>query len=110
MKFADWKRKPQRSVYIISEEDEDGMLGYRGYCDLKRVLKEDAELRQEYEGVKLAQIRQGQTSGVLYGRAKNRVIAKILTKAGWTDEEIRRKESFDVRDPEKDLWEDEPFT
>lgn len=108
MKFADWKHMPQRSVYIISQEDPDGMLGFRGYTDLKRVLKENDGLREEYAEVKWEQVKKGETNGVVYGRAKNAVVAKILSKAGWTEEDIRRKEAMDVRDESE--WDDEPFT
>jgi GrpB-like predicted nucleotidyltransferase (UPF0157 family) len=109
MKLVDWRRMPRRSVYIIREDDGEGMLGLRGYLDLKRVLKEDEGLREEYEAVKWAQVAMGQRDGVAYGRAKNGVVAKVLRRVGWTEEEIRAKEALDVREEGVD-WDDEPFT
>ncbi|KPI36017.1 uncharacterized protein AB675_1631 [Cyphellophora attinorum] len=66
-------------------------------------------LREEYAAVKWEQVAVGQRDGVAYGRAKNAVVAKILRVAGWTDEEVRRKEALDVRE-EGVNWDDEPFT
>lgn len=63
MKFHNWQLVPYRSVYIISEDDEDGMLGLKGYRDLMRVLTADgekaSELRKEYEDVKWELMRGG---------------------------------------------------
>ena len=107
MKFADWQRQPQRSVYIIAEDDENGMRGWRGYQDLRRVLKADEALRKEYEEVKWASIEAGIDTTVVYGRSKNAVVAKILRKAGWPDEEIAQKEGMDVRSESPPPWEEE---
>ena len=108
MKFHDWARTPARSVYIISEEDEDGMLGLRGYRDLKKVLttetQEAEDLRREYENVKWGMVQEGIEDGIEYGRRKNGAIKKILKKAGWSDEDVPKKEALDVREPWDD-WE-----
>ena len=102
MKHQDWERMPQRSVYIISEEDEDGMLGLRGYRSLREVLtsgtRNGEALKKEYGNVKLGLVREGIEDGVEYGRRKNEVIRKILRHAGWTDEEVGKKEALDVRE------------
>ena len=108
MKHSDWQQLPQRSVYIISETDEEGMLGLRGYRDLKRILcantQEAESLRKEYEDVKWEMVQEGIEDGIEYGRRKNAIIGKILKRAGWTDEEVQKKEALDVRDIQDD-WE-----
>ena len=108
MKFQDYIQVPYRSVYIISEENADGMLGLRGYRDLKQVLTEGTpeseELVQEYGDVKWAMVQEGIEDGVEYGRRKNEIIRKILKRAGWTDEELEKKEALDVREV-WDTWE-----
>jgi GrpB-like predicted nucleotidyltransferase (UPF0157 family) len=108
MKLADWSRTPQRSVYIISAEDKEGMLGLRGYRDVKRMLTGDSEeatrLRREYEEVKYGILKEGPKETVEYGQAKNEIIRKILLLAGWTEEEVERKEKLDVRVQSE--WED----
>ncbi|ETN44928.1 uncharacterized protein HMPREF1541_09803 [Cyphellophora europaea CBS 101466] len=97
LKFQDLNREPRRSVYVVHEGDAEGMLGLRGYLDLKRVLEEDEVLKREYEAVKWGLLQEGVTDGVVYGRGKDQVIAKILKAAGWADEEVRRKEELDHR-------------
>jgi GrpB-like predicted nucleotidyltransferase (UPF0157 family) len=98
MKFNDWRRLPRRNVYIIAKDCEEGMLGLRGYLDLKRVLSEDEELRREYEEVKFGLVQSGAMRTVEYGKGKNEVIAKILRVAGWSDVEVRMKENLDTRE------------
>ena len=109
MKFQHgWEQTPQRSVYIISEMDEEGMLGLKGYRDLKKILcadtREAEALRREYEGVKWELVQEGIEDGIEYGRRKNAIIGKILKRAGWTAEEVQRKEALDVREIQ-DEWE-----
>jgi GrpB-like predicted nucleotidyltransferase (UPF0157 family) len=109
MKFQDRKLVPDRSVYIIAEDDEDGMIGLKGYRDLKKILSGGTvrrkELKEEYEDVKWEIVAQGIDDIVDYGRKKNVVVRKILKEVGWTDEEIKRKEDLDVRKK----WEDEDY-
>lgn len=102
LKFQDPWRLPARSVYVIHQEDEEGMLGLRGYLDLKRVLSASEELRREYEAVKLGLVADGVEDGVAYGQGKNDVIAKVLRAAGWSEEDIRRKEKLDHRETMRD--------
>lgn len=97
LKLKDLNRRPARSVYIVHQEDKQGMLSFRGYGDLKRVLMANEGLRREYEAVKLELVAQGVDYGVLYGQAKNEVIAKVLREAGWSEEEIKSKEALDQR-------------
>ena len=102
LKFQDLARRPARSVYVVHLEDEEGMLSLRGYQDLKRVLTANEELRREYEAVKLGLVDQGIEDGIIYGRGKNEIMAKVLRAAGWIEEDIRRKEALDHRGTTKD--------
>ncbi len=108
MKFQDRLHMPERSVYIICEKDEEGMLGLRGYRDLKKILcadtQEAEDLRREYEYVKWEMVQEGIENGIEYGRRKNSIIGKILKRAGWTDEEVQKKEALDAREIQED-WE-----
>jgi GrpB-like predicted nucleotidyltransferase (UPF0157 family) len=101
MKFQDRDPIPDRSVYIIAEDNEDGMLGLRGYRDLRQVLsggtKKGEELKKEYATVKWEIVAKRVNNIVDYGRMKNKVVRKILKEAGWTDEDISKKENLDVR-------------
>jgi GrpB-like predicted nucleotidyltransferase (UPF0157 family) len=97
MKFNDFRRLPRRNVYVIAQDCEEGMLEMRGYLDLKRVLSEDEALREEYQEVKLGLVRAGVVRTVEYGKGKNEVIARILKAAGWSEEEVRKKEALDTR-------------
>lgn len=109
MKYQDWEAMPQRSVYIIAEDDEEGILSVRGYRDLRECLtkQENADLRKEYEECKLSMVAERIEDGVEYGQRKNRVIRKILKRAGWTDEEVDRKEGLDTR--ERSVGRDWPY-
>jgi GrpB-like predicted nucleotidyltransferase (UPF0157 family) len=88
MKFADWERMPYRSMYPITEEDKDGMLGLRRYMDVKSLLTvggdEEVRLRKEYEEVKYEILKEGRKETVEYGQAKNEIIRKILLLVEWT--------------------------
>ena len=99
MKYQNWEAMPQRSVYIVAEDDEEGMLSVKGYRDLRECLtkEENGDLRREYEQCKLAMVQEGVEDGVEYGQRKNGVIRRILRRAGWTDAEVDRKEGLDTR-------------
>ena len=107
MKYQDWNAMPKRSVYIVSEEDEEGMVSVRGYRHLRDCLRreEHEDLRREYEECKMGMVREGCADGVEYGRAKNGVIRKILRRCGWTEEEVNVKEGLDVRGEGWEGWE-----
>lgn len=108
MKLADQTRMPYRSVYIIAMDNDHGVVGYRGYRDVRKVLQEDEELRREYEECKWKLVSgDGITNGVVYGQAKNEIIAKVLKKAGWTPAMIQAKEDLDTRDPNAQAGEDD---
>lgn len=118
MKFCDKERKPERSVYILCEAEREGRVGWRGYMDLRRVLRGDEGLRREYEGVKRRLVEgedgrggPGMRDGVVYGRGKNEVVAKILRKAGWEEGEVREKEALDTRGlvGEEGWWEEDEY-
>ena len=107
MKFQDWNAMPKRSVYIVSEQDEEGMMSVRGYRDVRECLRKEEHqgLRREYGECKMAMVREGCSDGVEYGRAKNEVIRKILKVCGWRDEEVDAKEALDVRGDGWERWE-----
>ena len=109
MKYQDWEAMPQRCVYIIAEDDKEGMLSVRGYRDLQECLRkeENADLRKEYEECKLSIVAERIEDRVEYGQRKNGVIRKILKRAGWTDEEVDRKEGLDTR--ERSVGSDWPY-
>jgi len=89
---------PHRSVYVINENDHRGQVNLRNYRDVRETLIKDDELMNEYGNIKLklsAEVVQNPL--VEYGRKKNDIVARILKKAGWTDEEIAETFSFDTR-------------
>lgn len=74
----------RRNTYVVIE----GCLALRNHLDVRRVLLEDAELREEYarvksdmEGMELEHIEQ-------YVARKTEILCKILRKAGWSEEEL----------------------
>ena len=99
MKYQDWEALPQRSVYIIAEDNEEGMLSLRGYRDVRECLRkeENGDLRKQYEECKMAMVKERVEDGVEYGQRKNGVIRKVLVRTGWTDEEVSKKEGLDTR-------------
>ena len=99
MKFQDWAAMPERSVYIISEDNEEGMLSIRGFRTVRECLKkeENIDLKTEYAERKLAIVTEGVADSVDYGQRKDEVVRKILKRAGWTDKEVTRKEGLDTR-------------
>ncbi|RMD45080.1 hypothetical protein DV735_g154, partial [Chaetothyriales sp. CBS 134920] len=101
MKHQDWTAIPQRSVYIISEDNEDGLLSLRGYRDMRECLtrEENADLRRQYDRIKWQMVEDGVSDGVEYGQQKNGVVRKILMRMGWMHEDVNRKEALDVRRP-----------
>jgi GrpB-like predicted nucleotidyltransferase (UPF0157 family) len=67
----------------------EGCTALRNHLDVRRVLLEDQELREEYarvksnmEGMEFEKIDQ-------YVFGKTQVLCKILRKAGWSEEELQ---------------------
>ncbi|RMZ91905.1 hypothetical protein DV736_g871, partial [Chaetothyriales sp. CBS 134916] len=108
MKHQDWSAMLQRSVYIISEDNEEGMLSLRGYRDMRECLKreENADLRRQYDRIKWEMVEEGVSDGVEYGQQKNSVVRKVLIRMGWTHEDVNRKEALDVRKPGQPVADD----
>ena len=67
---------------------EEGCSALRNHLDVRRVLAEDAELRDEYGRVKaeLAGTEFGSMHGYVCG--KTEVLCKILRRAGWGEDEL----------------------
>jgi GrpB-like predicted nucleotidyltransferase (UPF0157 family) len=75
----------RRNTYVVIE----GCTALRNHLDVRRVLLEDQELREEYarvksnmEGMEFEKIDQ-------YVFGKTQVLCKILRKAGWSEEELQ---------------------
>lgn len=75
----------RRNTYVVIE----GCMALRNHLDVRRVLLEDQELREEYarvksnmEGVEFENMDQ-------YVFGKTEVLCKILRKAGWSEEELQ---------------------
>ncbi|KAF3389044.1 hypothetical protein F1880_004006 [Penicillium rolfsii] len=75
----------RRNTYVVLE----GCMALRNHLDVRRVLLEDQELREEYarvksnmEGVEFENMDQ-------YVAGKTQVLCKILRKAGWSEEDLR---------------------
>lgn len=76
--------KLRRNTYVVIE----GCLALRNHLDVKRVLLEDQELREEYARVKTnMQDVEFEHIGQ-YVAGKTEVLCKILRKAGWSEEDL----------------------
>jgi GrpB-like predicted nucleotidyltransferase (UPF0157 family) len=74
----------RRNTYVIIE----GTAALRNHLDVRRILREDAELREEYGALKY-ELAQREFVGIsAYGAAKLNILRKILDKAGWSDEDF----------------------
>jgi GrpB-like predicted nucleotidyltransferase (UPF0157 family) len=79
----------RRNTYAMIE----GCAALRNHLDVRRVLLEDAALREEYGAVKCALAgREFEVIGA-YASEKSTVLRKILRKAGWSDEDFAPVES-----------------
>ena len=67
----------------------EGCSALRNHLDVKRVLLEHEDLREEYGDVKrgLAEREWGDSIGG-YAFAKSPILTKILRKAGWSEEDL----------------------
>ena len=75
----------RRNTYAMIE----GCAALRNHLDVRRVLLEDAPLREEYGAVKWA-LAGREFDGIgAYAGEKSIVLLKILKKAGWSDEDLR---------------------
>jgi GrpB-like predicted nucleotidyltransferase (UPF0157 family) len=79
----------RRNTYAMIE----GSAALRNHLDVRRVLLEDAALREEYGALKY-EIAGKEFEGIgAYAREKSDVLRKILRKAGWSDEDFVPVES-----------------
>ena len=73
-----------RNTYLVL----DGSPALRNHLDLKRMMLENADLRDEYGEVKRKLVESGVEDVDEYCMGKNEVMLKILRKAGWTEDEL----------------------
>ncbi|KAL3417773.1 hypothetical protein PVAG01_10783 [Phlyctema vagabunda] len=66
----------------------EGCSALRNHLDLKRVLCNDEELREEYKRVKQELAERDFNNIGEYVRGKNAILRKILTRAGWSEEDL----------------------
>ncbi|MCJ1275689.1 hypothetical protein MMC21_003492 [Puttea exsequens] len=92
--FKLWNKEPLRHVYVVS----DGGLPLRTCLALRDTLRSHEDLRKEYAEVKIALAEDEYENIMQYSTQKNGIVRKILTQAGWTQEEIDEKERQSVKD------------
>ncbi|KAI9901073.1 hypothetical protein N3K66_002890 [Trichothecium roseum] len=78
------QRLLRHNTYVM----EEGCSALRNHLDVRRVLTEDAELRDEYGRIKaeLAGVEFESMHGYVCG--KTEVLCKILRRAGWGEDEL----------------------
>jgi GrpB-like predicted nucleotidyltransferase (UPF0157 family) len=81
---VDNTKEVRRHTYVILE----GSIALKNHRDLKRVLLEDASLREEYGNVKKRLAARELQDIHEYTRGKNEILLKTLKKAGWSEEEL----------------------
>lgn len=92
--FKLWEKEPIRHVYVVGE----GSMPVRNCLALRDTLRRHSELSEEYGRLKIGLAQREYDNIMQYSTLKNPVIRKILTEAGWTDEEIDEKEAQSVTD------------
>ena len=86
--------EPLRNVYVVAE----GSLPLRSCLALRKTLRVNKELREEYARVKIGLARREYDNVMQYATLKNPIINKILREAGWTEAEIDEKDRGFVKD------------
>lgn len=74
----------RRNTYAMIE----GCVALRNHLDIKQVLMEDKELREEYGRVKMKLSQRDFTTVGDYVFGKLDILTKILRKAGWEEEDL----------------------
>ncbi|KIN07548.1 hypothetical protein OIDMADRAFT_174503 [Oidiodendron maius Zn] len=74
----------RRNTYVILE----GSIALKNHRDLKRVLLQHDDLRDEYSEAKKRIAAREVQDGDEYCRGKNEVMLKILQRAGWIEAEL----------------------
>ncbi|KAE9367078.1 putative UPF0157 protein YqkA [Stipitochalara longipes BDJ] len=82
--IIDKTKEMRRNTYVVLE----GSVALKNHRDLKRVLLQDAALRQEYGDVKMRLAEKELENVDEYCRGKNEILLKILKSAGWNEEEL----------------------
>lgn len=80
------EKEMRRNTYVALE----GCLSLRNHLDLKKTLLEDEALRTEYGDVKRRLVGEGVKDVGEYCRGKNKLMLKILRKAGWSNEDLEK--------------------
>ncbi|KAF2666960.1 hypothetical protein BT63DRAFT_481418 [Microthyrium microscopicum] len=75
--------RPRRNTYVMIE----GCLPLRNHLDVRRVLLEDADLREEYAAFKYSLADKDHKDVGAFAGAKTEIIWKILRTAGWSEED-----------------------
>ena len=92
---------PERSVYLINEDESNpyGRVQIRCYRTVKATLSDPAnhDLLEAYANVKMQLSMRIFEDSITYSALKDDIIRKILTRAGWTDEEVDLKERLSQR-------------
>lgn len=81
---------PERKIAVVAENSI-----YRRSClAFRDTLKTQCELREQYSQVKQLLALTEIQRIMQYSTAKNKIVSKVLKKAGWTDEEVDEKEGM----------------
>jgi GrpB-like predicted nucleotidyltransferase (UPF0157 family) len=80
----DKSKEMRRNTYVVLE----GSVSLKNHLDLKRVLLQDAALREEYGDVKMKLAAREVNNIDEYCKGKNEILLKILKSAGWNEEEL----------------------
>ncbi|KAH8591016.1 putative UPF0157 protein YqkA, partial [Bisporella sp. PMI_857] len=85
----------RHNLYVIFE----GCECLRGHRDLKRILLEDEQLREEYGDLKRWLVNDiGVDNIEEYSDMKNEIMVKILRKAGWTEDDLAQRRERRLRE------------
>ncbi|KAF2095912.1 putative UPF0157 protein YqkA [Rhizodiscina lignyota] len=76
--------KVRQNTYAMIE----GCTALRNHLDIKRILMEDKELREEYSQIKTELAEREFENIGQYVLGKNEVLLKILRRAGWSDQDL----------------------
>ena len=77
----------RRNTYVMIE----GCTALRNHLDVRRVLWEDAALREEYGSLKSTLNGRDFENIGAYGREKSKILRKILSTAGWSEEDVANR-------------------
>ncbi|CAI7654555.1 unnamed protein product [Penicillium manginii] len=74
----------RHNTYLIIQ----GCPALRNHLDIKRILLQDENLREEYSATK-GLLAEGEFENIgQYASAKTEILCKILRKAGWSEEDL----------------------